>query len=134
LNMPEIRFNPILSAGAILPVQTSGINSSTKQTQKPSESFSEVFNNALTDTDGVKFSKHAQTRLESRNIELDEGDLKKLGGAVDAASEKGVQDSLIFMNGLAFIVNVPDRTVVTAMSVNEASSNVFTNIDGAVIA
>lgn len=129
--MPEIRFNSILTP----PVQTAQAQSSTKQAQNNTDtSFSEILGDALDGTDSVKFSKHAQTRLESRNIELDEGDLKKLGGAVDAASTKGVQDSLILMNGLAFIVSVPDRMVVTAMSVGEASSGVFTNIDGAVIA
>ena len=34
---------------------------------------------------------------------------------------------------LAFIVNVPSSTVVTAMDQNETSDNIFTNIDGAVI-
>jgi flagellar operon protein len=131
LKMPEIRFNSILTP----PVQTAQAQSSTKQAQNNTDtSFSEFLSDALDGTDSVKFSKHARTRLESRNIELDEGDLKKLGGAVDAASTKGVQDSLILMNGLAFIVSVPDRTVVTAMSVGEAASSVFTNIDGAVIA
>lgn len=128
--MPEIRFNSILTA----PVQTSQEQNFSQQNQNISTSFSKILSDALTGIDSIKFSKHAQTRLESRNIELCEGDLKKLGGAFDAASEKGVQDSLIVMNGLAFIVNVPDRTVVTAMPVSEASSSVFTNIDGAVIA
>lgn len=53
---------------------------------------------------------------------------------MDEASRKGVRDSLVLMNNLAFIVSVPDRTVVTAMPVDEAGANVFTNIDGAVIA
>ena len=38
------------------------------------------------------------------------------------------------VDSLAFIVNVPSRTVVTAMDQNESENNVFTNIDGAVIA
>lgn len=131
--MPEIKFNAILTP----PVQVPQAQSSSQQTQSGTSSFSEALSDALTGVNSagsVKFSKHAQTRLESRNIELDEGDLKKLGGAVDTASSKGVQDSLIVMNGLAFIVNIPDRTVVTAIPVSEASSSVFTNIDGAVIA
>ena len=50
------------------------------------------------------------------------------------ASEKGIKDSLILIDQLAFIVNVPNNTVVTAMDQTENKSNVFTNIDGAVIA
>ncbi len=37
------------------------------------------------------------------------------------------------MDSLAFIVNVPNKTVVTAMDQKEAADNIFTNIDGAVI-
>jgi flagellar operon protein len=130
LKLPEIGIGSIYMPT----VQTAQAQIPSKKTQEASASFSEILSGALAETDSVKFSKHAQTRLESRNIELDEGDLQRLGGAVDAASEKGVQDSLIVMNGLAFIVSIPDRTVVTAMPVSEASSSVFTNIDGAVIA
>ena len=128
--MPEIRLNSILTP----PVGTAQIQTSSQKTQNTKTSFSSILNDALNSTQTVKFSKHAQTRLESRNIALNESDIEKLEGAVDAVSQKGVQDSLVLMNGLAFIVSVPDRTVVTAMPVSEASSNVFTNIDGAVIA
>lgn len=126
--MPGIRFNPILTP----PVSTAANFKS--KTSKSANSFDDLLSGEISKQDGVKFSKHAQTRLESRNIELQSGDMEKLNDAVSKASSKGVQDSLIVMNGLAFIVNVPDRTVVTAMPVSEASSNVFTNIDGAVIA
>lgn len=129
MKVPEIRFNSILTPPVAAQPQTVSSLSG-----KSSESFEDILSGAIGASDGVKFSKHAQQRLQSRSIELGEGDLKKLGGAVDAASQKGVQDSLIVMNGLAFIVSVPDRTVVTAMPMSEATSNVFTNIDGAVIA
>ena len=39
----------------------------------------------------------------------------------------------MIVDQLAFIVNVPNSTVVTAMKQAEADENVFTNIDGAVI-
>lgn len=129
--MPGIRFNQILNP-PLQQTQTSSQIVTTSKTQ--SSHFQELLSGEISNQDAIKFSKHAQIRLESRNIELDVSDLKKLSGAVDAASQKGVQDSLIVMKGLAFIVNVPDRTVVTAMPMDEASSNVFTNIDGAVIA
>ena len=48
--------------------------------------------------------------------------------------EKGIQESLVMVDSLAFIVNVPNKTVVTAMDQGETEKNVFTNIDGAVIA
>jgi len=38
------------------------------------------------------------------------------------------------VDSLAFIVNIPNQTVVTAMDQMDAKDNIFTNIDGAVIA
>ena len=40
---------------------------------------------------------------------------------------------LVIVDDLAFIVNVPNKTVVTAMNSRETEENVFTNINGAVI-
>jgi flagellar operon protein len=39
----------------------------------------------------------------------------------------------VIVDDLAFIVNVPNKTVVTAMNSRETEENVFTNINGAVI-
>lgn len=49
------------------------------------------------------------------------------------ASQKGIRESLVLVDQLAFIVNIPNNTVVTAMQQNETDENIFTNIDGAVI-
>ena len=48
---------------------------------------------------------------------------------------KGMKESLVMVDELAFIVNVRSNTVITAMSVGSGDSEeaVFTNIDGAVI-
>ena len=82
----------------------------------------------------LKFSKHAQDRLASRNIRLSGDDLSTLGRAVAKAGEKGAQDSIVLLRDMAFIVSVRNRTVVTAMDAAQAKDNVFTNIDSAVIA
>ena len=49
------------------------------------------------------------------------------------ASQKGIRESLVLVDQLAFIVNIPNNAVVTAMQQNETDENIFTNIDGAVI-
>ena len=85
-------------------------------------------------TGGVSFSKHAQARLASRGIELDEFDMEDLNRAVDALSKKGARESLVLMGDNAFIVGVPDRRVVTALTRQEAVGNIFTNIDSTVVA
>ena len=98
---------------------------------KPSTSFDKIFEAEL---EKVKFSSHATKRLESRNIEINETDMGKLNEAVKRAESKGAKDSLVMMNETAFIVNVPNRTVVTAVPMEQSEENVFTNIDSVVFA
>ena len=81
----------------------------------------------------VKFSKHATNRLSDRNIELTDEQLERLNDGTKKAGEKGIRDSLVLVDQLAFIVNTKSNTVITAMDQAETKENVFTNIDGAVI-
>ena len=73
-------------------------------------------------------------RLSTRNISLSDQQSERLEAGVEMAEKKGIKESLVVVDSLAFIVNVPSRTVVTAMDQNESENKVFTNIDGAVIA
>lgn len=82
---------------------------------------------------GLQFSKHAQERVVQRGIELTPELMDDLNSAVKKADAKGAKDVVIFDSMNAFIVNVPNKTVVTTMSGSEMRDNVFTNIDGAVI-
>ncbi|MFH0920092.1 MAG: TIGR02530 family flagellar biosynthesis protein [Fibrobacterota bacterium] len=84
--------------------------------------------------EAVRFSEHAKTRLQSRGIDFGAELMSKLENAVDRAAKKGsTKDSLVLMQDLALIVNVKNRTVVTAMDRNNMKENVFTNIESAVI-
>ncbi|WP_035767131.1 TIGR02530 family flagellar biosynthesis protein [Butyrivibrio sp. NC2002] len=96
--------------------------------------FGKILSQIEESREGVRFSKHASNRLNDRNIELTDKQLERLNNARNQASEKGINESLILVDELAFIVNVQNGTVVTAMDSHESGSNVFTNIDGAVIA
>ena len=82
---------------------------------------------------GVRFSKHAANRLAERNIELTDNQMERLQEGTMKAGAKGINESLVLVDQLAFIVNIPNHTVVTAMNQTEADENIFTNIDGAVI-
>ena len=86
------------------------------------------------ETIGVKFSKHAAKRLDDRDITISEDQKNRLNFGVQLADEKGIKDSLVMVDSLAFIVNVPSQTVITAMDGDGSDDGVFTNIDGAVIA
>ncbi len=96
-------------------------------------SFEEIFKQKLQSGSEIKFSKHATQRLDERNIVLSEDQSQRLEEGVLKASEKGITDSLVLVDDLAFIVNVPNQTVVTAMDQTKSEENIFTNIDGAVI-
>ena len=97
-------------------------------------SFQEILRQkALPGTGNLKFSKHAMGRLADRNIELSDSQLERLQSAAQKAGQKGIRDSLVIVDSLAFIVNVPNQTVVTAMDSTETMDNIFTNINGAVI-
>lgn len=97
-------------------------------------SFGEILRNKQSEASSeLKFSKHASMRLEKRNISLTKEQNERLENGVLKAGEKGIKESLVMVDSLAFIVNVPNRTVVTAMDQAETQNNIFTNIDGAVI-
>lgn len=108
-----------------------GESTSSKTVESTGSSFESIFQ---TELDKVKFSAHATKRLESRNIQLTDEALTKLNDAVGKAEAKGAKDSLVMMDDTAYIVNIPNKTVVTALPVEMGSENVFTNIDSVVFA
>lgn len=81
----------------------------------------------------VSFSKHALQRLTSRQLDLSDNDLAKLDDTVDKMAQKGARESLICLRDMAFIVSVPNRTVITAMDGSSVKESIFTNIDSAAI-
>ena len=117
-------------------VQSEYLNQKPKTPQikeRQSLSFQQILEQASGTCKEVRFSKHAMGRLSTRNIELTDKQVERLNEGTKKAQEKGIRDSLVLVDSLAFIVNVPSSTVVTAMERSEAQENIFTNIDGAVI-
>ena len=108
----------------------------TIEKEEPVKSFAEILSEKTgkaVEDKGLIFSKHAAERLSDRNIKLSDGQLARLGEGTKAAGNKGINSSLVMVDDLAFIVNTRSNTVVTAMDPGN-DKNVFTNIDGAVIA
>ena len=96
------------------------------------QSFAEILEQKkIAERGELKFSKHASERLVSRNIDLSENQKARLNQAVKAAEAKGIKESLVMMDNLAFIVNVKNNTVITAVAGGE--EKIFSNIDGAVV-
>lgn len=83
--------------------------------------------------DRLKVSGHAQTRLQSRNIELGQAEWNRVLEGVEKAAAKGAKESLVFVDDAALVVSIKNRTVITAVDRQHLKDNVFTNIDSAVI-
>ncbi len=101
-------------------------------TVAPGTSFEEMLALKREAVNTVKFSKHASERLFDRDIDLSDEQMKRLNDGVKQAGQKGINESLVMVDDIAFIVNIKNNTVVTAVTGDD--SKVFSNIDGAVIA
>ena len=134
--MDDIQFQKNYSAlvnpnYAVTPVTTDA-----KQkigTDKSNSEFAQLLQQNIQKSQPLTFSKHALQRLDSRQIQVSPQLISQINSAVEKAKSKGIKDALILNGQTAFIVNVPSSTVVTTMSGQEMTANVFTNIDGAVI-
>ena len=81
----------------------------------------------------VRWSAHAQQRLEQRRIDVTPEVQARLEGAVDRAAGKGSRESLVLMDDVAVVVSVTNRTVITAVDRGAMRDHVFTNIYSAVL-
>ncbi len=81
----------------------------------------------------LHFSKHALERVTQRGIDITGPLMDDLKGAVEKARAKGSRDCVVIDSSGAFIVNIPNNVIITAVSGDEMKENIFTNIDSAVI-
>ncbi len=119
-------------------VQLGRVNGVGEQPAKPAGTAKPVEGNSFIETlesvQGVRFSNHALKRLQSREINLNSDNVNRLSDAIDKAEKRGGKSSLVMVDDLAFIVNVHNRTVVTALDTNQRGEGVFTQIDSVVFA
>ncbi|MCI9119959.1 MAG: flagellar biosynthesis protein [Oscillibacter sp.] len=95
--------------------------------------FAAALQQELTKTgQDVQFSKHARSRAEERGIEITPSLIDQIKGSMVRAQAKGATNILAMDTEKAFIINVPQSKVITAITQEEMKDSVFTNIDGAV--
>lgn len=114
----------------ILPVGSTGEAAKPRLETKPEGAFQQLLQQEIY---GVKFSHHAQQRLNVRNIQLSVQELQKINAGLEKVSQKGAKESLFMMGDLALVVNVPNKTVITALDGKSMKDHVVTNIDSAII-
>ena len=115
--------------GAGAPSQTAALN-----LPAGTPTFASVLAHSTTAAEAPKFSRHALERVNRRGIQLDQSTMQRLAGGVSRAATKGSQAAVVFVDSTAFVVSVPNNTVVTAVGSEHMREHVFTNIDSAVIA
>ena len=81
----------------------------------------------------VKLSGHAQERLKQQNIIISPQDISRISDAAQMAEMKGSRESLILLRDLALVVNISNRTIITAVNKTRQKEKIFTNIDSTVI-
>jgi len=99
--------------------------------RRPGAAPEDSFDEALA-AEHLTWSGHARQRLASRRVQLSSADLARIAEGVDRAAAKGARDSLVLLNELALIVNVRNRTVLTALDSHRLRQGVVTNIDSTV--
>ncbi|TCN25615.1 flagellar operon protein [Mesobacillus foraminis] len=114
----QVRPNPYRSVKANRP----GITSFSKHLQK-----------ALSPSEELTLSKHAKERLNQRGIHINQERWLKIGAKVQQAKDMGINDSLVLLKDAALIVSAKNNTVITAMNRQEASEQIFTNINGTIV-
>lgn len=84
-------------------------------------------------TGAVRWSAHAVDRLTHGRIPVSADMQRRIQGAVDDLSAKGARESLVLVDGLALVVSVTNRTVITAVGPERMNDQIFTNIDSAAV-
>jgi flagellar operon protein len=130
--------NPaLLSPGAAGPLAPSPASTpAARNAQASGPSFADVLARTTTSTGATAptFSRHALDRLQRRGIEVNQPTLNRLSDGISRAAGKGSRSSVVFVDNTAFVVSVPNNTVITAVDPEHMREQVFTNIDSAVIA
>jgi flagellar operon protein len=109
------RINGATSAGSIK-------STNLKTTKMPA--FKQILQQKVAK---ISVSKHAQQRLITRNLQLQPEDMSQLSTAMNELQAKGSKESLLVYKNMGIIANVQNRTIITAMDMNELGT--VTNID-----
>lgn len=104
-----------------------------RKEEKNEDSFGSLFQQQIGKANSLKISKHAQQRLNERNIAIDSGQWMSIQERVALAKQKGITDSLVVTKNAALVVSTKNNTVVTAMNRKEANTHIFTNINGTIL-
>ncbi len=122
--MTENKINPILFP------QVSSLQSS--KNKKTNNEFKEHLDHELNHNE-IKISNHAAKRIIDRNLDLNGEEFVKIRNAITKLKEKGGKDSLVITSNAAYIVDVNQNKIVTAIDKENLQENIFTKIDSTIL-
>ena len=97
------------------------------------DTFNKILEKQIKKEECFTISAHAAQRLNSRHIQFDGEDMKKINDGINMAEGKGAKQSLIIYKDMALITSIKNRTVITAFHKEQSETNVITNIDSVVM-
>lgn len=100
---------------------------------KEKNTFNRILDSEIRKEECFTISSHAAERLNSRNIDFNDDDMKKINEGINIADSKGAKQSLILYKDMALITSIKNRTVITALDKNQGEGSVITNIDSVVM-
>ncbi|MGZ9584633.1 TIGR02530 family flagellar biosynthesis protein [Paenibacillus marinisediminis] len=128
-------FN-IRGIGPTAPIQpsgrTHGAEAASRSNTSQQASFKRMFEQELKRSEDLQFSHHATQRMMERGMNMTPELMSKMNDAISQAASKGSKQSLLLVQDAAYIVNVPSRTVITALDDPFKQGHVFTAIDSAI--
>lgn len=116
-----------------LPPLPSSPNKTLKNIHLDKSNFKNVFQAELTNFPQLKMTKHAKSRIESRNIFIDNKKWLEIEQKITEAKEKGIKESVVITDEATLLVNAQTHTVITALNRSEAKDQIFSNINGTIL-
>jgi flagellar operon protein len=113
--------------------KSSKVNKEANLLSTEKSTFNQILDKHIKKEDCFTISAHAAQRLNNRNIDLDDSDMKKINEGINIADSKGAKQSLILYKDMALVTSIKNRTVITAFHKNQSEGNIVTNIDSVVM-
>ena len=113
--------------------KNSKVNKEANLLSPEKSTFNQILDKHIKKEDCFTISSHAAQRLNSRNIDFDDSDMKKINEGINIADSKGAKQSLILYKDMALVTSIKNRTVITAFHKSQSEGSIVTNIDSVVM-
>lgn len=129
--MEKFYFHSIQSTTLSPKINSVSKKNTTENTS--STNFATTLQQVMTENEKLIVSKHAKTRMQDRQIVINDSQWNAISEKVTESKQKGVKEALVLLKDAALIVSAKNNTVITAMNREEAKSQIFTNINGTIL-